>query len=93
MVLIYTTMETIVIPSTSPWFQFFAIGSDDLASVVDLKDTDQYKKDWLGLKTLDQKNKLKRYAIDCDHADIPRDNCKSWYVKYSQQYLNNTIPQ
>jgi len=91
MVLIYTTIDNIVIPKTSPWFQFYAKGHDDEDSIVPLKDTDQYQGDWIGLKTLDQKNKLKLYSIDCDHADIPRDICKSWYLKYSQQYLNNTI--
>jgi len=91
MVLIYSTIENIVIPATSPWFQFYDVGHDDASSVKALKDTDQYKQDWLGLQTLDVKNKLKLYSIDCDHADIPRDVCKKWYIKYSQQYLNNTI--
>jgi len=87
--LIYSTEEEIVVPTTSPTFAFFKLGQE--SEVIPLRNTDQYVQDWLGLQTLDKNNKLFIQSVPCGHQDIPRDVCKPYYVKYTQALLNNTI--
>jgi len=85
--LLYSTIDDIVIPLSSPWFQFYKIGQD---SVVELfNETQQYQGDWLGLKTLYQAKKLFMYGIPCSHQDIPHDNCKQYYTQYTKPLLGN----
>jgi len=85
----YSTIDNIVIPMSSPWFEFFAIGED--TTVVPWNQTDLYVGDWIGTKTLYESKKLFMYAIDCDHQDIPRDVCKKYYDMYTKPLLNNTV--
>jgi len=89
--LVSSTIDEIVIPMSSPWFEFFALGQD--VTVVPFRQTDQYLQDWLGLQTLDKSNKLILKSIACHHQDIPRDVCKQFYVMYTQQLLNNTLAE
>jgi len=89
MLLIYSTVDNIVIPMTAPLFEHFRIGQD--VEVVSFRNTDQYKQDFLGLKTLDKAGKIELQGIPCGHQDIPRDICKEWYVLYTRRLLNNTI--
>jgi len=87
--LIYSETDEILIPHTSPWFQHYALGQD--VKVVSFKDTDQYKYDWLGLKTLDRLNRLQMYPVPCGHVEIVEESCKVWYNKYTKPLLNNNI--
>jgi len=89
MLLIYSEIDEIVIPMTSPQFDFFTLGQD--VTVVPLRQSDQYNQDWIGLQTLDQNGKLITQGIQCHHQDIPRDVCRQFYVMYTQKLLNNTI--
>jgi len=88
--LVYSTAEDTVIPSTSPTFAFYKIGQD--TEVIPLQNTDQYIQDWLGLQTLDKNKKLLIQSVPCGHHDIPHALCKPYYVNYTQPLLNNTIP-
>jgi len=87
--LIFSTIDNIVIPMQSPWFYFYAEGSDTI--IVPMNESQQYNQDWIGLKTLNEAGKLQMYGIDCDHQDIPRDNCKQYYDQYTKPLLANTI--
>jgi len=87
--LIYSTTDSIVIPNTSPWFQHYKVGQD--TQVVSLKDTDQYRGDWLGLQTLDRQNKLQLFSIPCGHIWIGFPSCKTYYDKYTKPLLNNSL--
>jgi len=89
MVLVMTENDEIVIPNSSPWFQFYKVGSD--SEIVNLKDTDTYQEDWIGLKTLDSTDRLKLYSTPCRHQDMPNEVCRQYYLKHTQPYLNNTI--
>jgi len=85
--LLYSTIDDIVIPLSSPWFQFYQIGQDSVVEIFN--ETQQYQGDWLGLKTLDQAKKLFMYGIPCSHQDIPRDDCKQYYTQYTKPLLGN----
>ena len=90
--LCYSELDTIVIPRTSPWFQFYEIGSD--TKVVDWNQTEAYSEDWIGLRTLQESGRLLRWSVPCSHADMPRVDCKAQaYDTITRDLLNNTIPQ
>jgi len=89
MVLLYSTVDTIIIPKTSGWFEFFAPNSEN--TVIPLKDSDFYKDDWLGLKYLDDSGRLNLYSCNCQHPDYPEEVCRSIFNKYTLPYLNNTF--
>jgi len=85
----YTSRDGIVIPNTSPWFQFYADNS--MEEVVPLRQTDTYLGDWIGLQTLDKAGKLFTHQCNCSHQDYPRPDCKWAYDLYTRPLLNNTV--
>eukprot|EP01006_Ploeotia_vitrea_P008536 TRINITY_DN20466_c0_g1_i2.p1 TRINITY_DN20466_c0_g1~~TRINITY_DN20466_c0_g1_i2.p1 ORF type:complete len:202 (+),score=33.33 TRINITY_DN20466_c0_g1_i2:355-960(+) len=89
MLLIYAKKDLIVVPRKSPWFNFYKPGEDKI--VYPFFETAQYKDDYLGLKEMDHNGKLKFYAADCDHQNLPRQKCKSVYDGHVKPLLNNTL--
>jgi len=89
LVLIYSTTDTIVVPRQSPWFYFYQADSDTVVQKV--QSTPGYQGDWIGLRTLDQQNKVDFIPIPCSHANLPRDVCRPYYEKLYRQYFNTTI--
>uniref|UniRef100_A0A7S1LKN7 GPI inositol-deacylase n=2 Tax=Neobodo designis TaxID=312471 RepID=A0A7S1LKN7_NEODS len=73
--LVMATEDHIVVPKESAWFDFYAVGQDK--TIVDMTETDGYKGDWIGLKTLNEAGRLQRLAAKCTHQDLPREQCKS----------------
>uniref|UniRef100_A0A7S3MKV0 Palmitoyl-protein thioesterase 1 n=1 Tax=Favella ehrenbergii TaxID=182087 RepID=A0A7S3MKV0_9SPIT len=69
------SQDTMVYPKESEWFQ--QIGPD--GTVQALEDSDFYKNDYLGLKTLNEANKVQFVSVDGDH------------LQFSQDDINNTI--
>jgi len=90
LVLVYAEDVEIVIPKTSPWFQFFRTGQD--VDVVPFNATNTYVGDWLGLRSLNEQGKLIMGAVPCHRQDVPRAVCKKWaYDLYARPFLNNTL--
>jgi pimeloyl-ACP methyl ester carboxylesterase len=83
------TMDEIVVPHTAPWFESFAPNQETV--VTAWNETDGYKGDWLGLRTLDQSGRLSIVGIQCHHQDYPRETCKQFYDQYTKPLLNNTM--
>ena len=50
--------DEVVYPSESAWFGSYNESGD----VIDVKDTDLWNEDWLGLKQLDEEGKLHFYS-------------------------------
>jgi len=88
-VLEYTIIDNTVIPASSPWFQFYDLGQDE--TITPWNETELYKHDWIGTRSLYQANKLYLYQTDCNHKDFPSDVCKKWYDLYTKPFLNNTM--
>ena len=65
-VLIKFSEDTMIIPRETAWFQFY----DNDKNVVDLKNSDFYKNDYIGLKTLDDQNKINFVEIQGNHLDF-----------------------
>jgi len=88
--MMYTTRDGIVIPNSSPWFQFYADGS--MKNVTVLRETDTYTGDWIGLQTLDKRGALLTHTCNCSHQDYPRPDCKWAYDLYTKPLLDNQLP-
>ena len=69
--------DTVVIPNDSEWFGYYADGS--LEVILPYKQTNWYKNDLFGLKTLDSKKHLFFNTTDGDH------------LKFSTDYLLDLI--
>lgn len=69
--------DHVVYPKESEWFGIF----DENGNLVKLQDQEQYKQDWLGLRTLTESNRTSFLTIEGDHMDI-----ESWFVE------ENVIP-
>lgn len=87
--LLYSTIDTIVIPKTSPWFETFALNQS--TDVIPLKKSEAYLSDFLGLRTLDESNRLHLFGANCTHQNLPRDICKPFYDEFTRPLLNNTL--
>jgi palmitoyl-protein thioesterase len=74
MLLEYSPLDAIVIPNSSPWFQFFA--ANDTSTVVPLKQSDFFLSDYIGVRALDEAGRLSLVEVPCGHQDFPRDDCK-----------------
>jgi palmitoyl-protein thioesterase len=72
--LVMATEDHIVVPKESALFDFFTVGQDK--NITDMTETDGYKGDWIGLKTLNEGGRLERFAVECTHQDLPRLVCK-----------------
>jgi len=89
LVLLQSTVDDIIQPPSSGWFQSYAPNNDDL--VIPLRESDLYIQDWLGLKYLDEQNKLHLFSCDCPHADYPNEVCHPVFNNYTLPFLNNTL--
>jgi len=86
----WSFVDTIVVPNTSAWFEFYAV--NETKTTVPLTQSQIYIEDWIGLRKLDESDRLKLYKTDCPHQDYPREQCKYWYDQYTRPLLNNTLP-
>lgn len=89
-ILVYAEMDEVVIPSTSPWFQFFKAGS--LHDITHWNETEAYRENFIGLRTLDEQGKLFHYGFPCTHNALISKTCLSYIEESIFPYLNNTLP-
>lgn len=83
MVLVMSTEDDIIEPRISCHFGFYKPGSN--ADVQELFDTDLYKYDWLGLKTLHESGRLHFKIAHCTHSDFQED--ESNFVENTLEFL------
>jgi palmitoyl-protein thioesterase len=76
-VLVEALNDTMVVPHVSESHGFWQWG--DNTKTVQLRDTDAYKGDWLGLKTMDENKQLDMFTYVGDH------------LRFSSQFWDNTI--
>ena len=81
MVLVKSLADDIIEPIESCHFGFYKIGS--LTEIEHLQESRLYKEDWLGLRTLDETNRLHLKLAYCTHTDFQEDE---------QNFVENTLP-
>ena len=62
-VLIKFNADTMILPGETAWFSFY----DNKENLVNYKDTEVYKQDLIGIKTLDEQGKINFVALQGDH--------------------------
>jgi palmitoyl-protein thioesterase len=78
--------DTVVIPRESEWFEFYAPGEDK--NIVSLFQSPIYTEDWIGLKELNENNKLVFLETEGNHLQFTNE----WFEENIFPYLNNTLP-
>merc|ERR1711962_1158568 len=68
LVMVRFLLDTMVIPQESEWFGFYAPGDDK--TVLSLNETQLYQEDWLGLKAMDEENKLHFLSFPGEHLQF-----------------------
>ncbi|KAJ5071183.1 palmitoyl-protein thioesterase 1 [Anaeramoeba ignava] len=84
--LLMSTVDEVVNPKESAWFAFY---DDKRENIIPYNQTLAYKEDWLGLRYLDENNRLNFYKTDCRHQDYPTDKCKDVFIEYTLPRLLN----
>lgn len=79
LVLIKFTKDFVVVPNDSSWFAYYPWGSLKRDDILPMNETDLYKEDWIGLRTLDEAGK------------IEFKECPSMHMKFSMEYFRNEV--
>ena len=77
--------DTMVEPDISEWFGFYDDGSDNTTHT--LQESDLYINDWLGLRTLQNTNRLTFLSKEGEHLQFTYE----WFDQYIIPYLNVTF--
>ena len=83
MVLIWSPKDTVLFPPESAIFSVFT----DNLEVVSLFETELYINDLLGLKYLNEQNRLHMYKTNCSHVDHRNPECYAQLKPIFQQFL------
>jgi len=78
-VLIEALNDTVIYPKESEQHGFWAWGDSTESQIVDMKSSDAYAGDWIGLKTMDQQNKIDLLSFEGEH------------IQFSQQFWDDEI--
>ncbi len=91
MILVMSTKEEIVEPKISCHFGFYKKGSKE--KIENLVDSQGYKEDKLGLKTLNESGRLHLRLADCTHANFQEDEKN--FIENGLEFLKanpNNVP-
>jgi len=75
--------DTVIIPKKSSWFA----GYDSYHRLVELRDSLDYKEDYIGMKTLDEAGKLYFYSGPGEHMEIHT----SWVDDYLIPLMDDSL--
>lgn len=76
-VMVYSSIDEVVKPPESGIFGFY----NSHLNVINLTETELFKQDWLGLKILQETNRLHMFSTNCTHID------HIYKICYSQLYM------
>lgn len=83
--LVMALNDTVVYPKESEQFGFYAWGGSK--DIVQFKDTDTYKNDWIGLRTLDEAGKIDMLQFEGAHVQFSN----QFWNDHILPYFNNTL--
>ncbi|EFA75520.1 palmitoyl-protein thioesterase 3 [Heterostelium album PN500] len=89
MVLSYSENDKTIVPKESGWFAFYA--NNTQSTVVPLRESEFYLQDFIGIRALDESNRLHFFTTDCKHSDHPTASCKPYFDQYTLPWLNATL--
>jgi palmitoyl-protein thioesterase len=80
LVLVMFQQDNILIPPQTAWFGYYA--DNDFETVLATNETDLYKEDWIGLRTLDQSGRVSYITFPGDHLSINDAEIRDYIVPY-----------
>ena len=86
-IVIRATKDTIVQTSYSAFHQFWNWGDGNRSEVTSLNETEGYRNNWLGLKTLDKRGDYIMKEFDGDHVSYSLE----WWRENLLTFFNNTL--
>ncbi|KAA3469451.1 palmitoyl-protein thioesterase 1-like isoform X1 [Gossypium australe] len=72
--------DTVLVPKETSWFGYYPDGAFD--PILPAQETELYKEDWIGLKTLDEAGKVKFINVSGSHLKISESDMKKYIVPY-----------
>jgi palmitoyl-protein thioesterase len=82
-VMVFSPNDEVVKPPQSSIFSMY----DSNLNVVNLTDTELFKQDWLGLKSLQERNSLHMFSSNCSHTEYKEYICFSQLYPILSQFL------
>merc|ERR1711871_503876 len=79
LVLIKFKYDFVVVPNDSSWFGYYPWGTLDRGQMLQMNQTEVYKQDWIGLKTLDEQGK------------IVFKECPAMHMKFTLSYFRDEV--
>ena len=86
-VVVRATKDKIVQPSYSAFHQYWEWGDKNRSKIIDLNETEGYKNNWLGLKTLNERGDYIMKEFDGDHVSYSM----QWWRANILPFFNNTL--
>ena len=87
-IMIWSSFDEVIMPPESAKFSLQYIDEiDGSLKIKDLTDTDIYRSGRLGLKKLNEENRLKIYVTDCTHSQHREPECFHQLKPVFEQYL------
>uniref|UniRef100_A0A7E4UZE4 Palmitoyl-protein thioesterase 1 n=1 Tax=Panagrellus redivivus TaxID=6233 RepID=A0A7E4UZE4_PANRE len=78
-VMVKFNQDEMIVPKESAWFGYYP--DESIQVVVDMNQTSLYQKDRIGIKKLNEANRLKFIAVDGNHLAISEDELVNLIVK------------
>merc|ERR1711865_577449 len=79
LVLIKFKYDFVVVPNDSSWFAYYPWGTLDRSKILPMNETDLYKQDFIGLKTLNEQGKI----------DFKL--CPAMHMKFTLKYFHDEV--
>ena len=73
-VMVWSSRDEVIEPPQSAKFSMYFLENDEL-KLIELRDTILYQNNFLGLKTMDEQNRLYMYETDCLHSEHRESEC------------------
>ncbi|KAL3516872.1 hypothetical protein ACH5RR_023774 [Cinchona calisaya] len=80
LVLIMFDQDEVLVPRETSLFGYFPDGS--WSTVLPAQETELYKEDWIGLRTLDEAGKVQFVNVSGNHLEIALDDMKKYVLPY-----------
>ena len=81
--LVWSPYDNVLHPPESAKFSFF----NELFQIIRMEDTELYKRDWLGLKFLNERDRLHIFQTNCSHVDHRNPVCYAQLQAILKNYI------
>jgi palmitoyl-protein thioesterase len=88
-VLMFSDTDDVIRPTQSGWFEFFAEGQEK--TITPLRSSEFYLQDFIGIKALDDSQRLFLFETDCLHDEHHTEPCKDFFYEHGIPFVNNSF--